>query len=67
MIEFENRTALSIKKLITGIDDQGVDLLHQMLSYNPTQRPSAEECLQHDFLKGEFDTGRLAKMMEDMR
>lgn len=49
------------------MDDAGVDLLQKMLSYNPSERPSAEECLNHEFLKGELDQSLLIKIIEEMK
>lgn len=36
-------------------DPKAVDLLKRMLALNQEQRPSAEECLNHKFLKEDCD------------
>ncbi|CAF0788097.1 unnamed protein product [Rotaria sordida] len=41
----------STGKTISGVSAQGVDLLDQLLSFDPRQRPTAEQALDHPFLE----------------
>ncbi|CAF3730607.1 unnamed protein product [Rotaria sordida] len=41
----------STGKTISGVSAQGVDLLDRLLSFDPRQRPTAEQALDHPFLE----------------
>jgi len=48
-----------VQQLIPGLDDDGYDLLSQMLTYDPTKRILAAKALQHPYFKSH--EGTLAK------
>jgi serine/threonine protein kinase len=41
----------SLQELVPKLDDSGVDLLNQMLIYDPTQRITAQNARQHRFFE----------------
>ncbi|CAF0754924.1 unnamed protein product [Rotaria sordida] len=41
----------STGRTISGVSPEGVDLLDQLLSFDPRQRPTAEQALSHPFLE----------------
>ena len=40
-----------IKYMESVLDDNGMDLLYKLLTYDPTQRISAIQALKHDYFK----------------
>ncbi len=42
----------SLESMYPGADSEAIDLLKKMLQFNPSKRCTAEEALQHEFLKG---------------
>jgi serine/threonine protein kinase len=51
--EMQNYSGKSIRELVKGLEDdeEGLDLLTQMLAYNPDHRISAEAALNHPYFK----------------
>ena len=43
--------ALNIARFVPGLDDEGVDLLEQMLALDPRRRISAKDGLAHPYLR----------------
>lgn len=41
---------MNLKELYMGATDEAIDLLKKMLKFNPYQRITVEEALQHPFL-----------------
>ena len=41
----------SIIKYMDNLDENGIDLLYKLLTYDPTQRISALQALKHDYFK----------------
>ncbi|XP_075227035.1 cyclin-dependent kinase 1 [Lycorma delicatula] len=46
---FPNWTQNTLKTQVKNIDETGLDLLEQMLIYNPSQRISAKQAIKHPF------------------
>jgi len=42
----------NLQKVIPSANAQAIDLISQMIAWNPKDRPTCEECLQHPFLGG---------------
>ncbi|KNC99688.1 CMGC/CDK protein kinase [Spizellomyces punctatus DAOM BR117] len=49
------------EKAVTPVTPMAVDLISRLLSYDPSQRPSAKEALDHPFFKTETPTPCLPK------
>ena len=47
--------AKSLAELVPDLPDDGLDLLEQMLQWNPAKRVSAAEALKHPFLEDAID------------
>ena len=45
----------SLADLVPYLNDEGLDLLEQMLQWNPAKRVSASEALKHPFLEDAID------------
>ena len=45
------------RRLSPGANPMALDLLSQLLSFVPSERPSAADCLTHPFFEGLHDTG----------
>jgi serine/threonine protein kinase len=41
--------------LVPDLNDEGIDLMEQMLQWNPAKRISAAEALKHPFLEDAID------------
>ena len=52
-IKFPQTSGTNLSKLIPNASEDALDLLSEMLRYDPLKRPSAASCLQHSFFKGE--------------
>jgi len=39
----------SFKDLFPNLDDKGIEFIEMMLQFNPLKRPSASECLKHNY------------------
>jgi mitogen-activated protein kinase 1/3 len=48
---FPVRGRADLKTIYPGIGEEAIDLLNQMLVFNPFFRPSVEECLDHPYFK----------------
>jgi serine/threonine protein kinase len=49
---FKPRPRADLKKAYPGIGEEGLDLINKMLVFNPYYRPTADECLEHPYLRG---------------
>jgi cyclin-dependent kinase 7 len=59
-LEFETFDGTPFKQLFSAASDEAIDLLSKMLKFNPFERISASEALQHDyFTKGDKPTGKM--------
>jgi serine/threonine protein kinase len=47
--EFPRYPTISLKTLVPGLDEDGYNLLEQMLRYNPNERVSAEKAMRHPY------------------
>jgi len=47
--DFPQYPAIAIRTLVPGLDDNGYDLLQQMLRYNPSERITAADALHHPY------------------
>ncbi len=47
---FPKRSKADLKQVFPGSDDQALDFLSMLLSFNPFLRPSIQECLDHPYL-----------------
>lgn len=47
----ERKPGKDLSSLYPGAHPQAIDLLKKMLEFNPKNRCSADEALEHDFLK----------------
>jgi cyclin-dependent kinase len=47
--DFPAYTRKDLAVIVPGLDEQGYDLLTKMLCYDPAQRPTCVECMQHPF------------------
>ncbi|OHS95334.1 CMGC family protein kinase [Tritrichomonas foetus] len=52
-IRLNNNPPVSLSKLMPDASPQAIDLISQMLRYDPSKRPSAQQALQHPFFKGD--------------
>lgn len=41
----------SLKTIIPNAPDEAIDLMHQMMQFNPLKRPTATQCLQHEYFR----------------
>ena len=48
-VRFPNLSPTPLHSLIPNASPQALDLMEAMLRYNPSDRPSATQCLQHSF------------------
>jgi male germ cell-associated kinase len=49
--KFPNCKGQKLKNLIPRANDNAINLLESMLSFNPMKRPTAAQCLQHPFFQ----------------
>ncbi len=49
--DFPQYKGESLNKLVPSLDDEGIDLLDKMLRCNPAERITAQNALQHPYLK----------------
>lgn len=49
--KFPNCKGQKLKNLIPRANDNSINLLESMLSFNPIKRPTAAQCLQHPFFQ----------------
>jgi serine/threonine protein kinase len=47
--EFPKFKETPLKTIIKNASDEAIDLMKQMMRYNPLDRPTAVECLQHSY------------------
>jgi cyclin-dependent kinase len=47
--DFPRYPTISLKTLVPGLDEDGYNLLDQMLRYNPNERVSAEKAMRHPY------------------
>lgn len=52
-IRLINSPVVPLSKLIPNASKEAIDLMNQMIKYDPSKRPSAQQALQHPFFKGE--------------
>lgn len=62
-VNFPRWTAKPLRTAVPALDDDGVDLLRRMLCYNPRERITAYEALQHSY----FDEVREEEVEKLMR
>jgi len=48
---FPKYAPMKLEELVPNLDNDGLDLLKRMLTYDPAQRISAKEALKHSYLK----------------
>jgi len=46
---FPNARPKNLRELAPTASDNAIDLIKQMLSYDPNKRPTAAQCLEHEF------------------
>jgi len=65
---FKPQKAVDLKMLYPKSDPQGLDLMKQMLSFNPYFRPTVDECLKHPYFEEvtQFSTAVNANGIVDM-
>lgn len=51
-MRFPNVAPTSIAQLLSGAPSAAVNLIEKMLRFNPSDRPTATQCLQHPFFTG---------------
>ena len=51
VISLESKTGRSLESLYPAANPEAIDLLTKMLMFNPSKRCTAEEALEHEFLK----------------
>ncbi|CAN6620676.1 cyclin-dependent kinase 1 [Trichomonascus vanleenenianus] len=49
---FPKWTRQSLQTAVPGLDDDGIDLLEQLLAYDPAMRISAKRAIQHPYFEG---------------
>ncbi|KAK8870585.1 hypothetical protein M9Y10_008471 [Tritrichomonas musculus] len=52
-IRLTNNHVVPLSKLIPNASKEAIDLMNQMIKYDPSKRPNAQQALQHPFFKGE--------------
>lgn len=52
-IKFPQNAAVNLATIIPNASPAAIDLIGEMLRYDPLKRPSAQQALQHYFFKGE--------------
>jgi len=53
-IRFPQSSGVSLASVIPNASPDAIDLLSEMLRYDPQRRPSAASCLQHSYFKSEM-------------
>jgi protein kinase len=48
---FPKFVSTSLKTIIPNASDEAIDLMEQMMQFDPQKRPTASQCLEHDFFK----------------
>ncbi len=48
-VAFTKTPAIPLKQMFSAASDDAIDLLSKMLKYDPNQRPTATEALQHPY------------------
>jgi len=57
--DFPTYSPQKLTSIVTGLDDDGYDLLAKMLQYDPTQRISAAKALSHGFFQQKSEKEKL--------
>ena len=52
-IRLSSNHVVPLSKLIPNASKEAIDLMNQMIKYDPSKRPSAQQALQHPFFEGE--------------
>lgn len=50
---FPKYVSTPMGSLLPGVNPLAVDLISKMISWNPQDRPTADQCMQHAFFRGE--------------
>lgn len=48
---FPKFVSTSLKTIIPNASDEAIDLMEKMMQYDPQKRPTAAQCLEHDYFK----------------
>lgn len=48
---FPKFVATSLKTIIPNASDEAIDLMEKMMQYDPQKRPTASQCLEHEYFK----------------
>lgn len=48
---FPKFVSTSLKTIIPNASDEAIDLMEKMMQYDPQKRPTATQCLEHDYFK----------------
>ena len=48
---FPKFVSTSLKTIIPNASDEAIDLMEKMMQFDPQKRPTATECLEHEFFK----------------
>lgn len=55
-IKLPQTSGTHLSSIILNASPEAIDLISQMLSYDPMKRPSANSCLKHQFFNGQYDS-----------
>ena len=46
---FKEKSRVNFRSMFPNLEDSGIDLLDKILQFNPFKRPTADECLNHEY------------------